>query len=215
MKRLFVVGDSISCYYGRHLEPMLRGFFEYDRKGHKGKLEGLDDGTDGQNGGDSRMVRTYLTEMAKRWSADRPDYLLLNCGSHDIKKDLINGEHQVPIEEYERNLRYICSLILGLGIKIVWVRSTPIIEPSPDAIPRELHTIRSNADIAFYDRIAIAVMKEHEIPMIDLHGFTSNLEGDLYFDHHCHFNEVTAAKQAAFIAGYMRGLCRLPANPRS
>ncbi len=63
MEKIFVVGDSISCYYGEYLEAMLKDVYEYDRKGNTHKLEDLDDCTNGINGGDSSMVLTYLKSV--------------------------------------------------------------------------------------------------------------------------------------------------------
>ena len=44
-KLVFVIGDSISCYYGRHLEGMLKEMWKYDRKGGKHTFKDIDDGT--------------------------------------------------------------------------------------------------------------------------------------------------------------------------
>jgi lysophospholipase L1-like esterase len=207
MKSIFVIGDSISCYYGRHLQPMLAGRFDYDRKGGTHKLEQLDDGTDGVNGGDSSMVLTYLTAQCEQWAENGPDYLLVNCGLHDIKRQL-KGEFQVPREQYEANLRAIIELAEEHAGQMIWVRSTPVIPAPSDQIADDRPTIRSNDDVIAYNRIADSIMTEKSIPMIDLYTFTCNLGADLYFDHGVHFTEETAAKQAAFITGSLTAIDR-------
>lgn len=201
-KSIFVIGDSISCYYGRHLEGMLEGRFAYDRKGGTHKLADLDDNTDGVNGGDSSNVLTYLAAMKERWSEDRPDYLLLNCGLHDIKRP-VAGPCQVPIDRYEANLRAICESVRGVVGQMLWVRTTPVIDLPADAAPPDVATSRSNRDVIAYNEVADAVMRSAAVPTLDLYGFTRNLGSDIYMDGRVHFTQDAAAKQAAFIAGFL------------
>ena len=194
-KSIFVIGDSISCYYGRHLKKILEGFFDYDR---------LSDGTKDINGGDSSMVLKSLRAV-KNKGGFKPDYLLLNCGLHDIKKDLVSGKYQVPPDDYEKNLRKIYSILHEMGIKFIWIRTTPVKDRPEDSVPRELKTVRHNQDVISYNHIADEVMKEYGIPIIDLYRFTKNLGDFIYLDN-VHFYEGTAAKQAAFIAGYLNAI---------
>ena len=198
---VFIIGDSISCYYGRHLEGMLRGQFRYDRKVGTHKLKNLDDGTDGVNGGDSRMVLAYLTGMLKHRSF-RPDWLLLNCGLHDVKTDLATCQRQVGIGEYQDNLRTISAMVRQRDIRLVWVRSTPVNDRyfHDREVPASLATSRFNADIVRYNRVADRVMRGQGVPILDLYTFTRNLGAGVYSDN-VHFNETGAMAQAAFLAG--------------
>ena len=200
---VFVIGDSISCYYGKHLQKMLEGVFDYDRKGGRHTLKDLDDGTDGVNGGDSTMVLTYVRELRRRGNF-KPDYVLLNCGHHDTKKDPATLKNQIPPELYEKNLRTVCDLMREMATKVIWVRTTPFNEEF--VFPQDSPHIRTIEDTHLYDRIAGGVMKEYRIPTVDLYTFTVNLGGGIYFDHYIHFDEAAAAKQAAFIAGYLDAL---------
>lgn len=210
MKNLFVIGDSISCYYGKHLEPMLSGRFEYDRKGGTHELRDREDGTNAVNGGDSAMVISYLKEIGNVWQEKAPDYLLLNCGLHDLRKELSTGSYQVPAEAYEANLSLILDLVRKLGTTIIWVRTTPVIDLFPDRIPEWARTVRANSDVIRYNAIADRVMGGQGVPVIDLYTFTANLMGafgaGIYSDGSVHFNVETAAKQAAFIAGNLWAL---------
>ena len=198
MKKLFVIGDSISCYYGKYLKDMLNGFCGYDRKGGNHKLENLDDCTDGINGGDSSMVLTYFREVLKK-DFFHPDYLLLNCGLHDVKK---HGDTlQIPPEQYRDNLNQICDLAKQNGINVIWVRTTPLNENSPHISHRE--TVRHKGDIERYNQIADAVMSARDIPVIDLYTFTKNLGPGIYLNNAdtVHFNEHAAQLQASHVAG--------------
>ncbi|MBN1444833.1 MAG: hypothetical protein JW957_01835 [Candidatus Omnitrophica bacterium] len=201
-KSVFVIGDSISCYYGRHLEGMLKDMWEYDRKGGKHKFTDIVDGTDGTNGGDSSMVLKYLRAVKEK-NIYKPDYVLLNCGLHDIKRDAISKTYQVSPEDYEKNLREIYSIVKDMGASLIWVRTTPVKERA--GIPDELKTSRYDSDVVLYNGIADKVMKELDIPVLDLYAFTANLGEDIFIDA-VHPNEKTAGLQAAFVAGYLNSV---------
>ena len=211
MKKLFVIGDSISCYYGKYLKDMLNCICEYDRKGGKHKLENLDDCTDGVNGGDSSMVLTYFREVLKK-DFFHPDYLLLNCGLHDVKKHGTNL--QIQPEQYRENLNQICDLAKQNGINVIWVRTTPLNENSPQMNQSDI--LRRKGDIERYNQIADTIMSDRNIPVIDLYTFTKNLGSDIYLNHAdtVHFNEQAAQLQASYIAGAVAVLLRgaLPAT---
>jgi lysophospholipase L1-like esterase len=198
MKKLFVIGDSISCYYGKYLKDMLNSFCEYDRKGGKHKLENLDDCTDGVNGGDSSMVLTYLKSVINR-DFFSPDFILLNCGLHDTKAS--DGKLQVPIEKYRENLLSILNIVKQKNIKTIWVRTTPANEKTTHWEPEEIR--QRQDDIDLYNKVADEVMAENKIPIIDLHQFTLNLDPDIYLNKvdSVHFNEQAAQLQAGYIAG--------------
>ena len=170
-------------------------------------MDDLDDGTDGVNGGDSSMVLAYLNAIGKTWREKAPDYLLLNCGLHDAKRLAPAETYQVPIADYESNLRQILASVRELCIAIIWVRSTPVLDLPPGEVPDDLRTVRSNDEVVRYNAVADQVMAEHGIPVIDLYSFTQNLGSDVYCDRGVHFSEETAAKQAAFIAGALSVVC--------
>ncbi|KKR04694.1 MAG: Lipolytic protein G-D-S-L family [Candidatus Uhrbacteria bacterium GW2011_GWF2_39_13] len=205
MKSLFVIGDSISCYYGRYLEKMLSGIMEYDRKGGSHTLTDLDDCTNGINGGDSSMVLTYLKEVVKKeWF--NPDILLLNCGLHDIKTHPETGALQVPLKQYRKNLDNILSITSDRKITVVWVRTTPL---NQKHYTDSKLFVRRAENISEYNSVADQIMKSNNIPVIDLFAFTKTLGDDIYLNgtDDVHFNEKAAAEQAAFIAGWI--YCRV------
>src|SRR4030042_4948678 len=103
LSKLYVIGDSISIHYGPYLQACLKGIMEYSRK--EGKEETLLnlDNPQGDSGGDSSMVLSFLKAKATCGGIDA-DFLLLNCGLHDIKTYPNSGKNQVPIRQYENNL---------------------------------------------------------------------------------------------------------------
>lgn len=196
--RVFVVGDSISIQYGPHLKDLLPPRFAYDRKGGDEALRNLDRAV-GANGGDSAMVLDYLRQ--RRDAGGIPaDVLLLNCGLHDIKTDPATGAKQVPPAAYESNLRAIAGLVRGMGLRLVWIRTTPCDEAVHNRLQASFH--RFAADNLAYNAVADRVMAEAGVAAIDLHGFTSRLGPDPYCDH-VHFRPEVRVAQAAYLAGWL------------
>jgi len=202
LPQLFVIGDSISIYYGPHLERILQGKFAYSRKLGDEALQNLDIPV-GANGGDSSMVLDFLRIVAR--SADfRPDILMVNCGMHDIKTDPHTGAKQIPLDQYRENLRQIVALAGEIGTRMVWVRTTTLEEERHNAIQYRWF-LRYSADVDAYNAVADEVMRETGVSVIDLHNFTRNLGGELYIDH-AHFTDRVSECQAAFIAGTLCAL---------
>lgn len=197
LPRLFVIGDSISIQYGPHLERFLQGIYHYDRKRNSGsrKAEADLDQAAGANGGDSDRVLAYLRTRR----AENPieaDVLVLNCGLHDIKVEG-TGPRQVPLDEYENNLKEILEESRQGGWKLIWVRTTPVVD--------EIHNRRASfqrhgADVVAYNAVADRVMGEAGVPVVDLFSFTEKFLPEGYCDH-VHFTEEVRVAQAAFLAG--------------
>lgn len=208
-EKIFVIGDSISCYYGEYLEPMLAGLLEYDRKGGTNKLVDLDDCTDGINGGDSSMVLAYLKSVVEM-EFFQPDYLMLNCGIHDTKTSE-NGL-QVPLVQYQSNLEAILDIAKTHGIKVIWVRTTPVNQHTPHWSSDEI--AKRKGYIEQYNQVADEIMDSHNIPIIDLYQFTLNLGDDIFMnkDDTVHFNDTAAKLQASFIAGALVQLSKVVLN---
>lgn len=206
LRRLFVIGDSISMQYGPYLEKFVSSKLEYDRKrddGREGSENDLNAPTGlGANGGDSSMVLAYLNERVKRGGIPA-DILLLNCGLHDIKTTPATGAKQIPIRCYEENLRAILAKAREMRLKVVWVRTTAVIDAIHNTRSVSLH--RFAADVDAYNAVADAIMREEGVPMIDLHALSLHCLPENIVDH-VHYDEATREKQAAFIAGALGGI---------
>jgi len=193
LPRLHVVGDSISIQYGVFLEPMLAGVMAYSRKGGKAS-----DG-DETNAGDSSMVVDYLKSIGE--TVRLPfEYLMVNCGLHDIKRHLPAEEIQIPLGLYVENLREIVVLSRRISKTLVWVRTTPVVDQIHNHLGMQFH--RYAADANAYNKAADKIMKSEGVPTIDLFTFTENLGASIYCDH-VHFVDSVRAQQAAFIAGHL------------
>jgi lysophospholipase L1-like esterase len=196
---LHVVGDSISIHYGSYLQTMLIGVMTYSRKTAP---DGSLDDTGAANGGDSALMLDYLRTL----QPNRPfDILLINCGLHDIKRDVPTHAQQVPLDQYEVNLHEILAQAQRLAVRAIWVRTTPVIDERHNRLNTTFQ--RFEADVEAYNTAADRIMQERGIALIDLFTFTRNLGPDVYVDH-VHFAAEVRAQQAAFIAGHVYPLGR-------
>ncbi len=198
--KIYVIGDSISIQYGPFLERYISGIIDYSRKeGEDEALLNLDN-PQGANGGDSSMVLSFLRSKATNGGINA-NLLLLNCGLHDIKTNIETAKMQVPIKDYENNLRAIHAVVKEMKIEMAWIRTTPCDEKIHNRT-NIMGFHRFSADCNRYNAVADRIMHELEVPVIDLYSFTCNIGQDLYCDH-VHFHQFVREKQAAFIAGWL------------
>jgi len=196
--KVFIIGDSISIQYGPYLKNALTGFFDYDRKRDQGQAVTDLDNPVGANGGDSSRVLEYLTELSKQTDF-QTDYLLVNCGLHDIKTDPKTLKTQVGLNNYRKNLEQIVKLSQKMNAKMIWVNSTPVI----DSVHNKRASFHRYAkDLNAYNETANKIMDKNGIPIIDLFMFTKKFGREAYIDH-VHFNTNVREKQADFIAGFL------------
>ncbi len=200
---VFVVGDSISLYYGPSLEAGLGSACAYARKGGiEAAFRNLDI-PEGANGGDSGMVLDYLSSLLSQPSF-QADLLLVNCGLHDIKFATETKELQVSPEAYRQNLQTLVARVRERGIPLVWVRTTHSVDEIHN--PRSTHFHRYAKDNEAYDAIALEVMQAGAVPILDLRTFTHHLGEDAtLFRDHVHFTPEVAARQGDFVAGWVLG----------
>jgi len=197
---VFVLGDSISIHYGPYLEEYLRGLFSYSRKqGDQAAVKNLDIPV-GANGGDSFQVLQYLSSNSQHHEVPNADFLVLNCGLHDIKTNPTTLERQVTEKDYESSLQKIVAISQKLFRHIVWIRSTPVSDKKHNSIRKDFQ--RFNKDVIMYNEIDDRVMRRNHIVCIDLYRFTINLGPDVYCDH-VHFTDDIRQKQARFIADHL------------
>lgn len=208
LPKLFLIGDSISIQYGPYLEKYLGNVVSFERKQDDGQATKNLDVPAGANGGDSRMVLAYLTSKLKDPDF-RPDFLVLNCGLHDIKRNPSTGAIQVNETDYRSNLGSIVKLLKKQRIKMIWIRTTPVVDRIHNAKSRSFH--RFAADVDTYNRIADEICLKNRIPAIDLFDFSIKL-GEEQIADHVHYKEPARALQAAFIAGSIRSLLNFGKN---
>jgi lysophospholipase L1-like esterase len=150
LPRVFLVGDSIAAGYAEAVREHLAGRADVRLRP--------------ENGEDSRN----LLRRAPAWLAgEHFDVIHFNCGLHDIKRAHATGDPQVPIEEYERNLYRIVELLRPYAHRLIWARTTPVMDGQP--VPWKGFD-RFNRDVDAYNQVADAVMTGSGIALNDLHG---------------------------------------------
>lgn len=194
MKKLFVIGDSISIHYGEYLRKLCEGRAEYARKRSRPEFAGHGlEMTD--NGLDSAEVLKYAKYLNAQGLIDF-DTLLLNCGLHDIKTT--KKGRKVELSDYIRNLEETLKIFEAHSVKIIWVTTTPV----NDEVHNSRHGSafrRCNSDVLAYNAAARQIMQAHSIPVIDLYAFTLPYLNTELADH-VHFSEKMRSLHANFIA---------------
>ncbi|WP_168735574.1 SGNH/GDSL hydrolase family protein [Cohnella fermenti] len=197
------MGDSIAFHYTPYLRRLLAG--EYDvhtKEGDRDAAANLDRPA-GANGGDSGRVLEYVRERAVLGDLAY-DGLLLNCGLHDIKRDPRTGARLVELDSYKSNLAAIFAVLERTGIgQVVWIQSTPVPDERHNAGVSEFK--RYDRDLLRFNEAAEATAGRYGIPVLDLYAFSRALGEHVYCDH-VHFTEEARCLQAAYIAGFVKGL---------
>jgi acyl-CoA thioesterase-1 len=146
LPRVLLIGDSISIGYTVPTRQLLEG---------KANVHRIP-----ENGGPTRNGLAKLDTWlgAKQW-----DVIHFNWGLHDLRRDK-EDKHQVPLDEYERNLRELVKRLQATGAKLVWASTTPV--PAGKVNPP-----RKNEDVIAHNAAAKRIMEENGIPTDDLYTF--------------------------------------------
>jgi len=154
LPRVVLVGDSIRMGYTPFVAKLLEG---------KAIVISAK-----PNGEDSGNVLKNLDEWVIK---EKPDVVHLNAGLHDLKHT--DKGYQVPLDQYERNLRAILDRIRKeTKATIVFATSTPIIDTLH--AQRKAGFDRFEADVQKYNRAAVSVMKQAGVPVNDLHALVES-----------------------------------------
>lgn len=200
--KIFLIGDSISVQYWPYLKEYMADMADISRKKDNGQAETNLDVPTGANGGDSRMVLEFLRSKFKD-PKFKPDYLLLNCGLHDIKRDPKTGVIQVTEQDYRKNMEDIIGLLDSKNVRLIWITTTYVVDSIHNE--RSKTIVRYEKDLLVYSTIADEVCKKHNIPTIDLYNF-SKQQGIEHVMDHVHYDLPTRALQAAYITGFMQNV---------
>ena len=151
LPKVVLVGDSIRLGYAPVVTRLLSG---------KATVISVE-----ANGGDSGNVLRNLEEWVIR---EKPDIVHLNAGLHDLKVSRQTRQYQVPIDQYEANLRSMAQIIReGTSARLIFASTTPILD--------ERHSLRGaefdrfERDVRRYNEVAFRVMEDLGVPVDDLH----------------------------------------------
>lgn len=182
-----IIGDSISVGYTDGVRAELVGMANVYRV----------PGNAGPSSSGVEQVDAWIASGNGRW-----DVIHFNFGLHDLKlgsggKDNrpypTVGGHQVPPDEYERNLRLIVAKLKRTGAKLIWCSTTPI--------PKgKLDPLRRPGDEVIYNQIARNVMVENEVLIDDLYSFAMTWITEIQQPANVHFTKEGSAVLARHVA---------------
>ncbi len=156
LPRVVLVGDSIRLGYAPLVAKRLEG---------KARVVSVE-----ANGGDSANVLKHLDEWV---IAEKPAVVHLNCGLHDLKLSKKTKKYQVPLEQYEANLKEIVARIRkGTTAALVFADTTPILDDRHAKRGGDFD--RFEDDVKHYNSAARNVMAEAGVVVDDLHGIVAD-----------------------------------------
>ncbi|MBX3437279.1 MAG: SGNH/GDSL hydrolase family protein [Planctomycetaceae bacterium] len=179
LPRVLLIGDSISIGYTVPVRELLQG---------KANVHRIP-----TNGGPT----TKGLEQIEDWLGDgRWDVIHFNWGLHDLKymdekgqlADVNVGRQQVPLAEYERNLRQLVTRLEQTGARLIWRSTTPVPEGAAGRIPE---------DAGRYNAVAAAIMQERGIPIDDQYTFALPRLGEIQLPANVHFTKDGSRELAA------------------
>lgn len=145
-------------------------------------------------------------EQLDNWLGEgRWDVIHFNFGLHDLKR--IDGKHQVPLDQYENNLRELVARLKKTGARLIWCSTTPV--PQGSSPPR------STEDVPKYNAVAQKIMEEHGVAIDDLYAFALPQLDKIQRPANVHFTpegSAVLAKQVA--ASIEKELAKLPAKEK-
>lgn len=169
--RVLLIGDSISIGYTPHTTKLLEGKAQVTH--HAGNAEN---------------TRTGL-KMLPTWLKEGPfDVIHFNWGLWD----LVDGGKDVPIDEYEKNLRALVKQLKETKAKLIWASTTPV----PEVNARK----RRDADVVAYNAVAKKIMEENQIPIDDLYALARPQLAKLQKANDVHFSTEGSQELARQVA---------------
>jgi lysophospholipase L1-like esterase len=154
LPRILLIGDSIRMRYA----PLVAKAFENVAKVIIIK----------ENCEDSAKIRANVQKWLHKAGPGQLRVVHLNSGLHDIKRAYGSERRQQPLPAYIDNLRWIVTTLrAGSSARLVWATTTPVIF--------ERHHTRKGfdrfeEDIDEYNKAALCLMEELQIPVDDLYG---------------------------------------------
>jgi hypothetical protein len=163
LPRVLIIGDSISIGYTAPVRKQMAGKANIHRI--------LTNGGPTING--LKNLNSWLG--TSKW-----DIIHFNWGLHDLKF-METGQRQVPLDEYEKNLRELVKTLNATGAHLIWCSTTPV--PAADTNPP-----RKNDDVIAYNAVAKKIMDENGIAIDDLYTFALPQLEKIQLPKNVHYN---------------------------
>lgn len=181
LPRVLLIGDSISIGYTVPVRELLAGKANVHRPR--------------TNCGPTTRGLTGIDE----WLGDgKWDVIHFNWGLHDLKYMGPNGENladpnapdshqQVPIEQYEANLRKLIARMQRTGATLIWCSTTPVPEGAKGRVV---------GDAVKYNEVAAKVARESGIEIDDLYACAKPRLAEIQLPANVHFSPAGSKKLA-------------------
>ena len=176
LPRVLLVGDSISIGYTIPTRKLLEGKANV----HRIPVNG------GPTSRGVASIEKWLGES--KW-----DVIHFNWGLHDLKRMPPDNKHQVPIEQYQKNMKQLVATMKQTRAKLIWASTTPVPEGG-------LKPPRSDADVVAYNEVAAGIMRDNGVATNDLYAFAKPRLAELQRPVNVHFSPEGSSKLAEQVA---------------
>jgi lysophospholipase L1-like esterase len=175
LPRVLLIGDSISMGYTIPVRVRLQG---------KANVHRIP-----ENGGPSSNGTANIDSWLKpgNW-----DVIHFNFGLHDLKR-MEDGNPQVSLMDYERNLRVIVQRLQRTSARLIWATTTPV--PAGDVSPP-----RKPVDVPAYNAAARRVMESEGVAIDDLYEFVLPHQPEWQRPVNVHFTDAGSEALAQQVA---------------
>jgi hypothetical protein len=179
LPRVLLIGDSISVGYTLPVRALLKGKASVHRIPENGgpTIRGLE------------KIDSWLGDS--RW-----DVIHFNWGLHDLKV-MEGGKHQVPLDDYRKNLTTLVGRLEATGASLIWASTTPV--PNGDLSP-----VRRPNDVLAFNQAAAEIMTAHKVPVNNLYEFAFPRLSSLQRPVNVHFTDEGSAALAGRVAFAIR-----------
>jgi lysophospholipase L1-like esterase len=175
LPRVLLMGDSISIGYTLPVREQLAG---------KANVHRIP-----ENGG---PTTNGLAKLDAWLGNQRWDVIHFNWGLHDLKL-MGNGQQQVALPDYERNLDHLVERLKQTGAQLIWASTTPVPEG-------KLATARSSKDVPLYNEAARRVTAKRGVLVNDLYAFALPQLSKVQITNNVHFTREGSAVLAKPVA---------------
>lgn len=177
LPRVLLLGDSISIGYTVDVRRLLEGKANVHRPAENCRHSGFG-----------------LEQLDKWLGAGKWNVIHFNFGLHDlIVRE--GPDQQVPLPQYEPNMRKLVGRLKQTAAKLIWCSTTPI--PSGTGSRMQGEEMRYNA-------VAAKIMKEMNVPVNDLHSFALPRLFSIQLPANVHFTPQGSAELAAEVVAHIR-----------
>ncbi len=155
MTKILLLGDSIRMSYEPHAAKLLAG---------KAVVAGP---------AENCQYSQFTLQSLDKWISElgKPDVIHWNNGLHDCGHNPDRSPIQIPIETYRANLENILKKLKTYTTLIIWATTTPVHPQRP--FLKDQWSWR-NEEIDNFNSVALEIMKEHNVPVNDLHSLVSS-----------------------------------------